>query len=321
MMIYVIGAGYMAREYCRVLTALHQEILVVGRREEAAKQLRNDLGVEAVSGGISNRLQTSKVVPDAAIVCTPVETLSEIALQLLDHGVKIILVEKPGALDVEELRRLSESAKGNDATVLIAYNRRFYQSTIALEKNLAGEELIAVNFEMTEWSHVIANEPCAEAVLQRWVLANTSHVIDLVCHIAGEFKHLDCYTSGTLPWHSSAARFVGSGISERDILISYCGYWDGPGRWSAEFVTTENRYVLRPMEILQVQPVGSVEIRAVDNIDYSIDEQFKPGIYRQVEAFLKTDYRKFCTLEEQVRNFGSYEKIAGYIETGVSRSS
>ena len=40
---------------------------------------------------------------------------------------------------------------------LIGYNRRFYQATLALEEKLKEEELVAANFEITEWSHRIEN--------------------------------------------------------------------------------------------------------------------------------------------------------------------
>jgi predicted dehydrogenase len=311
-MIYVIGAGFMAREYARVLKALDEKFLVIGRGEQATEKLKSELDIEAVSGGLSNFIEVKGQVPDSAIVCTPVDTLASITLELLAFGVKKILLEKPGALSVSDLINIKEKAAENNADVLIGYNRRFFQSTIALEKILEKEELIAANFEITEWSHLIANDNSPETVKQKWVLANTSHVIDLVMHITGQFKELSSFVSGKLSWHESAARFVGSGISNKGILISYCGYWDGPGRWSAEFVTTKNRYIFRPMEKLQIQKVGSVAVDFEKKIDYTLDEKFKPGIYLQTTEFLKGSYRKICTIEEQIIAFKQYNKIAGY---------
>ena len=289
-----------------------QLFLFVGRGAEKAKKLKDELNVDVVSGGLSQLLNTDIKVPEVAIVCTPVETLSSIAIELLDFGVKKILLEKPGALTIEELENIRNRANEKKADVFIGYNRRFYQSTIALEEKLKVETLIAANFEMTEWSHLIVNEPCTEEVKHRWVLSNTSHVIDLVMHIAGEFKQLSTFTSGSLDWHKSASRFVGSGVSEEGVLISYCGYWDGPGRWSAEFITTKNRYIFRPMEKLQVQNVGSVAVEFEKQIDYELDEKFKPGVYLQTSAFLSEDYHKLCSLDDQISSFIIYNDIANY---------
>ena len=302
----------MAREYSKVLLSLKVPFIVIGRGEASCKILSSETGAETVSGGLTKYLLECNVVPHAAIVCTPVETLSSITIELIEFGVKKILIEKPGALSIKDLKEIKHKSESLNAKVLIGYNRRFYQSTIALEERLKEEELIAANFEMTEWAHIINDEPCASEVKQKWVLANTSHVIDLVTYIAGNFKELSSYTSGSLAWHDKASRFVGSGISCKGILISYCGYWDGPGRWSAEFVTTKSRYIFRPMEKLQIQRTGSIAVAFDDSIDYSIDEEFKPGLFLQTKAFLDGEHSKLCTIEEQIAFFKIYEKIANY---------
>ncbi len=302
----------MAREYARVLKELGEEFLIIGRGEAAVENIRSELDIDVVSGGLTCFISENNIVPDSAIVCTPVETLSSITLELLDYGVKRILIEKPGALTVEELENVKNRAKKSEALVVVGYNRRFYQATLALEEKLKQEELVAANFEITEWSHLIKDEKCANIVKQKWVFSNTSHVIDLVQYIAGKFTQLSSYTSGSLNWHKSAARFVGSGISERGVLISYCGYWDCPGRWSVEFVTTKNRYIFRPMEKLQVQAVGSVAIEYDDTVNYELDEKFKPGIYLQTKAFLMGDYVRFVDVSTQIESLKIYSTIANY---------
>lgn len=311
-MIYIVGAGYMAREYSKVLQSMSEPFIVIGRGSSAVKELIDDLGVEAISGGLTKYLSENHMVPDAAIVCTPVETLASMTIELIEFGVRKILLEKPGALSIEDLEKIKRRAADVNALVVIGYNRRFYQSTISLKERLKKETLIAANFEMTEWSHIIEAESCEAEVKQKWVLANTSHVIDLVTHIVGNFKELSTYSSGSLPWHNKSSRFVGSGRSDKGILISYCGYWDGPGRWSAEFVTTQSRYIFRPMEKLQVQKLGSVAMDFDESIDYSLDKKFKPGLYLQASSFLSGDYINFCTLDEQISSFSFYEKIANY---------
>ncbi len=314
-MIYIVGAGYMAREYAKILLDMKEDFVVIGRGEKAVQKLKNELDVQVVSGGIDQFLREENHTPKAAIVCTPVDVLAACTESLLTFGVKNILLEKPGALSVTEISKLRCMQKNSKARVQIGYNRRFYQSTLALMARLKREVLVAANFEITEWSHLIKDEPCSDEVKQRWMYANTSHVIDLVEYISGNFTQLSTYKSGSLAWHSSSARFVGAGMTDKNVLISYCGYWDGPGRWSAEFVTTENRYILRPMEILQVQPLGSVKIEEVTDIDYSIDEHFKPGLYRQVKSFLEKEGCGLKSLSEQISSLETYSEIAGYATT------
>jgi predicted dehydrogenase len=302
----------MAREYARVLKELSCDFAVIGRSKETANRLAAELNIKVIYGGIQKAVVCEPFKGSTVIVCTPVETLFNVSMLLMDQGVDRILIEKPGALNISEVNALREKAAVSNTLVKIGYNRRFYQSTLELVHRLANETLIAVNFEITEWSHLIEKESRSSEVKESWVLANTSHVIDLVLHVAGDISELNTFTSGSLSWHKQSARFVGAGVTKNDALISYFGYWDGPGRWSAEFVTTANRYILRPMEILQVQKKGSVEINPVENIDYDFDEKFKPGLFLQTKAFLNGDYTNFCSLEEQISSFEIYNRIANY---------
>ena len=100
-------------------------------------------------------------------------------------------------------------------------------------------------------------------------------------------------------------------MTDQNVLFSYFADWEAPGRWGVEVLTHKNRLILRPMEQLQVTPLGSVKIEPV-TLEDKLDQDFKPGLYRLVEAFLRQDTTHFCTLEEQVKNTEFYEKMAGY---------
>jgi len=315
-MIWIVGAGLMAKDYCKVLQAINVDFVVVGRGSESAKVFFNETNIQVIEGGVPTAL-TSQKIPTYAIVCTPVGSLCEVTKQLIDAGVKSILVEKPGSLYLTDLLSLKELADKTDALVSIGYNRRFFQSVLALEKLIEADgELTAVNFEITEWGHRIENELVESDVKQHWLLANSTHVIDLAFYLAGIPKQISSYMSGSLSWHPTAARFVGAGISEKNVLMSYFGYWDGAGRWSLELNTTQNRYVLRPMEKLSVQRRGTLALIDVEDIDYSLDEKFKPGLYLQVQAFIRGDLARLCSLADQINCFPIYQKIAGYSELG-----
>ena len=307
----VIGAGQMSREYCHVLKSLDQSFFVLGNKENKTDILSSSLGIESVSGGLDKFLKNHEC-PKYAIICTPVESLFEISHRLLDSSVENILVEKPGSLDAKELQTLRDKASTLDKNIHIAYNRRFYQSILALKQLLLKEDLIGVNFEITEWTHTIDVKKLAKVTLERWFISNTSHIVDLVLHIAGPIKELSSYVSGSLKWHKGASRFVGSGLTESNVLVSYSGYWDGPGRWSIEFITKKNKYILRPLEKLQYQSFGTTEIKEVDSIDYSLDNKFKPGLYNQVNSFIHDDLTSFCTVDQQIDSIKVYEKMANY---------
>jgi hypothetical protein len=117
-----------------------------------------------------------------------------------------------------------------------------------------------------------------------------------------------------LDWHPAGAVFVGSGVTENGALFSYHADWGAPGRWGLEFCTQVHKLILRPMETLQVMRKGSVRIEeiAADASDMSLDASFKPGLYRQVEAFFSSESGALCTLDELAINFEHCCAIAGY---------
>ena len=70
--------------------------------------------------------------------------------------------------------------------------------------------------------------------------------------------------------------------------------------------------ILSPMEILKKQKIGSIKIDKVD-LDYSYDENYKPGIYFQIKNFLQDNHKKLCSIDEQIANISKiYNKIGNY---------
>lgn len=310
---WIIGAGHMARAYCDVLKAMNVDFQVIGRGEESAQKFEDDYGVAVSRGGLSNFLASNPEPATSAIICTPVEQLSECAMALINAGVKKVLLEKPGALSVGELSHLKQAANEQACDCYIGYNRRFYQATLAAEKVLVEDGgITAFNFEITEWGHVIDKENVEEIVKQTWFYGNTSHVVDLAFFVGGTPLQINSFTQGSLSWHSKSSRFAGAGLSEKNAVFNYGGYWDGPGRWSVEFVTTQHRLIMRPMEKLQIQKLGSVAVAEAAGVDYHLDEEFKPGVYKQTEAFINGDFTRLCSLETQIKHLAIYCKMAGY---------
>ena len=65
------------------------------------------------------------------------------------------------------------------------------------------------------------------------------------------------------------------------------------------------------MEKLQIQEKGSVAVKFIE-LDDELDITYKPGLYRQVESFLKElDDGKKITIEEQLMHLKWYEMIEG----------
>ncbi|MDC3163442.1 hypothetical protein OA537_01585 [Pelagibacteraceae bacterium] len=312
-MIWLIGSGYMATEYARVLSSLDENYIVIGNSRKSANKFKDQTKKNVIEGGIRSFLRKNPRIPNSAILCTPIETLFPLSKLLINYKIKNILVEKPGALEIKELKYLKKITSLKKTNYFIAYNRRFYQSFQYLKKRLKNEQLVAVNIEITEWSHTIDNFYYDKRVKKKWLISNTSHLIDLAFQLTGKMSKLSSYSSGQLEWHKSGSRFIGSGQSKDGILFSYHGYWDGPGRFSMDVITNKNRYIFKPLERLKVQKIKSLAIDEVDSIDYKLDSNYKPGLYELTKNFLYNKQNSsLCTLDEQIYNIKSYNKIAKY---------
>jgi len=311
-MIWLIGSGPMSVDYAKVLDAQKHDYVVIGRGQNSAENFTKQTGKEVIQGGLEQFIKSEPELPEAAIVSVGVAQLYETTLALIESGVKNILVEKPGGIAQSEIDTLYQCSLDNSCNVYIAYNRRFFSSVIAARAKIAAEGgVTSFNFELTEWAHIIEKIDLPEKVLNKWFLANSTHVADLAFYLGGKPKSLASFVQGELKWHTAGSVFSGAGISESGALFNYASNWESAGRWSVEVLTKENRYVLRPMEVLQVQKRGTIPCVDVA-VDNSLDQDFKPGLYRQLDAFLSKNDENLCSLEEQRQLFYTYERMAGY---------
>lgn len=309
--IWVIGAGQISREHAKVLTALALDFTVIGRGEQSASSFTNETGVAVKLGGLKKALEAYSA-PQFAILAIPISELAQATLLLLNKGIKNILIEKPGATSISVLKKIQETAAQKDASVYIAYNRRFYTSTREVSHRIKADGGVkSVFFEFNEPEKIFYSNSYPKEILQKWFLANSTHVVDLVFHLCGRPQEWRNWYEGGFDTHPSAMRFAGAGILESGALFSYLSDWQAPGRWGIEIMTTNSRLILRPMERLQIMTKNSFEIKQID-IDNTLDVNFKPGFFLQMEAFVTGANKYLCSIDEHTKNLIFYSKIANY---------
>lgn len=310
--IWLVGAGIMAQDYFKVLTALQKNPLVIGRSAKSAESFKIATAHDALSGGLTPFLKAKPAIPEFAIVSVSRETLSEVTCELLSYGIKNILVEKPAGLSMTEVQAIVELA--NQANVVIGFNRRFY-SPVMKARQLIQEDggVQSFSFEFTEWSHKLKDlvKTKGAKVMETWFLGNSVHVADLAFYLGGQPEKISTFVKGGLDWHPSSSIFSGAGLSDNGALFSYQANWESAGRWGVEVMTSTRRLILQPLEELQVQKRGSIAIEKVD-LDQTLDTQYKPGLYLQVKNFLSKDFHEFCTIQDLKKIFPCYLEMAGY---------
>ena len=265
MKVLLVGSGLMAIEYARVLSAFEVDFEVVGRGKKNCQKIEKKFSVRAFSGGIDKFILDNNLLQYSHVInCVNIHFLFEITKTLIRSGVKNILLEKPGGLNIVDLEELSELSRLSNVQVLLAYNRRFYSSVQALKKYAKKDGgIISTHFEFTEWIHTINPNDYDEETLNKWIMANSSHVIDTVFYLIGNPKIINSKISGRskISWHPSGSIFYGMGQSVKNIPFTYHANWQSAGRWGIRVLTKKECYYLEPLEILKKQEIGTTKIK------------------------------------------------------------
>src|SRR3989344_9425936 len=105
--ILLVGTGYMGKEYAKVLKAQGVSFVVVGRSQESANSFENELGIDATAGGVETWLKAN-LAPYRSIIAVTEDQLGIVTRDLINSGCKSILVEKPGGLDTQDIKKVAE---------------------------------------------------------------------------------------------------------------------------------------------------------------------------------------------------------------------
>ncbi len=311
--ILIVGAGKMAQEYARALARLRTGTLVLGRGAQSAAAYHAATGVMPGTGPLEAQLDAlAGRLPDSAIVTVNAMYLAEVTALLAARGVRRMLVEKPAALDLAEMDRLLAAVRPTGAQVFLGYNRRFMASVRRAREIVAQDGgVLSVKFDFSEPARRIAQLPKPQRELDTWIYGNSSHVLDLAFHFLGPVRQMDARISGAglVAWHPAASVFTGSAQAESGALMSWHANWAAPGRWGLEVMTAERRLILQPLEQLRIQSHAGFSETA-EELDLADEREVKPGLLRQLRAFLHGDEAESLPdLERQAENMRLYDLI------------
>lgn len=303
----------MALEHTKAALELkYDNVFLIGRSQKSFEKYFADFDSNAkltlLSGGLDSWFQSTYFDPSILhINAVAIEALKEITLELVKNKVQKILLEKPGAVEIEELQELKDSSERYRTRIFIGYNRRHYASIRKLKEILSKQEVSSFEFEFTEWIDRINPKDYSESALSNWIKSNSAHVIDTAFYLAGGMPtKLNAISSGEkeITWHPQASIFIGCGMVG-NIPFSYNSDWTSQGRWKIYFRTAEGKYILEPMEKLSFTPKNSVNTQEV-----SIDEEnSKPGLVHQIRMLENNCYSEFCSIDDQIELFRVMEAI------------
>tara|TARA_B100000029_G_scaffold453450_1_gene479237 strand:+ start:9352 stop:10317 length:966 start_codon:yes stop_codon:yes gene_type:complete len=307
--VLLIGTGYMAKEYAKVIIKLVKKdnLTVIGRGAKNNKNFYNEFGIKP-KNNLNEYLINKSNNYNYAIVAVGIEELYDVCKILIKFKIKNILLEKPGALYLKQLVDLIRLQKKYKNRIHIAFNRRYYNSTIEAKKLIILDGGIkSFKFDFTERSHLISREKTSIDVKQQWFMANSIHVIDLAFYLGGLPRKIINYSYDKVSWHRNGAIFTGSGISKKNALFSYHANWKTPGRWSLDFFTSNKHLIFKPLEELSFinRKFKETKINFKDKDDFL----FKPGLYKMTNVFLKGTKTSLPSLKDHTLNIKKYYRF------------
>lgn len=184
--IAVFGTGYMAIQHMKAAKSVGYSISLICGGDDYTKTTKisgqfgaipvqdSDEIVESINAGSTNLV----------IVAAPISASFAILEKLVSLGNVAILAEKPGATNSRDLATILRT--WGNPNVMIAYNRRFYDSVVRLRETLETEKPISFNVEIGE---SVAFGPESVEQISSVLCSNTVHVFDFVRYILGEVKY------------------------------------------------------------------------------------------------------------------------------------
>ncbi|ASQ46430.1 Gfo/Idh/MocA family protein [Legionella clemsonensis] len=307
----VIGAGKMGREHIKAFQAI-DGVKVTGlfsRTKTTAEQMAKEFNIPCVTDSVADLYEKSAA--HLVVVAVPELQANSIAKACFQHNWNVLL-EKPAGYDLRDANDIAEAALQARGQVFVALNRRFYSSALTILSDLNA------NNDAKRYIHIQDQQSFAEArgchhpeeVVQKFMYANSIHVIDLIRYFArGEVTHVQQIS----PWQQEKSQMVISYIEfdSGDKALYEC-IWQGPGPWACAVSTAYRRWSMQPLEKACFQNANE---RIAHEVEMDIkDQQFKAGFYRQAQEVCKAvlgEKSQVITIKESLKTMGLINKIYG----------
>jgi myo-inositol 2-dehydrogenase / D-chiro-inositol 1-dehydrogenase len=121
----VIGAGRIGIVHTETIVRHIPDARIVAIADvsvDAAKRLADRFGVPSVSGDYRTVIQNPDV--DAVLICSPTDTHAQYSIEAAKAG-KHVFCEKPIALDLATIQRVTKTIEACGVKFMVGFNRRF----------------------------------------------------------------------------------------------------------------------------------------------------------------------------------------------------
>jgi len=244
---------------------------------------------------------------DAIVLAVKIDLTFEILNKLIKID-KPILVEKPVSIKSKEIAKLVQK---NNKKIFVAYNRRYYASTAWAKNFIESKSNVSATFFIPEMHHLN-------------FYYNSSHIIDLMNYF---FNDLQLDYSNNFIIEKKLSGLTAVFKTKRGDVINLISNWNAPSNFKIEIIHQDEKIDLLPIEkayfykgMQIIEPTTEDPIRKYvpklikASKEDKIEEDFKPGFYKQARAFYNyvknNQYDdRMCTLKQSKDVIETIEKV------------
>ena len=275
----IVGAGNIAKEHLKVIQTIEGLVVsgIVSRTRDKAEQLASEFGECQVYESPEDLIH--KTEAQALLILVSADQIFPVVQNLCSLGVPMFLEKPPGLLP-EQTRKLVECVENHGTLAMVGFNRRYYSVFHkGLELIRKHGELLGVAVEGHERFWRIKDR-VSTTIREEWIYGNSTHTIDLLRFFGGELSELHAFSSSFL--EKKGDQFSVTMSFKSGALGNYLSHWYSPGGWSVRLFGEGITVEFKPLEkgTWQDTSFKTFEIEPDE-----VDEKFKPGFYRQIEAF------------------------------------
>lgn len=290
----IVGAGYMAKEYCKVLNFLKIPISgIYSRTFKKAELLKKKFLIETNFKNLEDMLKKSEST-HVVIAVSEINTL-KICKTVSKYNLNL-LIEKPCGYNYKQSKIIHKFFK-NKKNVFLALNRRFFNSTVEAKKLLKTQE----KRQILVLDQQAPNKNRPKKIQDNWMYANSIHLIDYIYNFCrGEIKKITKNTS------IKGVKNINIVFSSGDVA-TYKAFWNMPGPWGVMINTKKTYIKLMPLETLEYRRMTK-RITNISKEKIYDEKNFKPGLLRMILMFL-TKKNNLISLNYNLKLMGLIRKI------------
>jgi len=277
----VVGAGYIAFEHLKALKAQKDVKLsgIFSRTRARAETLACNFDHLIVYDTLEKLVHDGRV--DALLVLVSADQIYSAVKDACCFGIPLF-IEKPPGLNPEETKELADLAEEHGVVNMVGFNRRYYSVFHkGLEKIRDHGALLGVTIEGHERFWKIADQ-VSPLIRQRWIFANSTHTIDLLRFFGGEPSEMHSLANSHI--ETGGDQFSATIRFDSGALGNYSSHWYSPGGWAVRLFGEDVTVEFRPLENARWV---DTQFQSHDIAPDEVDRIFKPGFFRQMEAFVQ----------------------------------